>query len=94
MVNVIGLGYIGLPTALMLASHGINVVGSDYNENIVETLRSGQTTFKEKGMDELFRAPLRMEYNSRHLILTQIVISCPFQLHMINLARKLMPSML
>ena len=32
MVNVIGLGYIGLPTALMMASHGVKVVGTDYNE--------------------------------------------------------------
>ena len=31
MINVIGLGYIGLPTALMLASHGQEVVGTDYN---------------------------------------------------------------
>ena len=54
MVNVIGLGYIGLPTALMLASHGIEVVGTDYNERVIDTLRSGHTTFKEKGMDELF----------------------------------------
>ena len=30
MVNVIGLGYIGLPTALMLASHGVEVIGTDY----------------------------------------------------------------
>ena len=33
MINVIGLGYIGLPTALMLSSHGIEVVGTDYNKN-------------------------------------------------------------
>jgi len=39
MVNVIGLGYIGLPTALMMAAHGIEVVGTDYNDEIVETLR-------------------------------------------------------
>ncbi len=31
-VNVIGLGYIGLLTALMLASHGVEVVGTDKNE--------------------------------------------------------------
>lgn len=31
MVNVIGLGYIGLPTALMMASHGVEVIGTDYN---------------------------------------------------------------
>lgn len=54
MVNVIGLGYIGLPTALMLASHGIKVVGTDYNEKVIEALRCGRTTFKEKGIDELF----------------------------------------
>ena len=32
-INVIGLGYIGLPTALMLAAHGVEVVGTDYNKN-------------------------------------------------------------
>lgn len=54
MINVIGLGYIGLPTALMLASHGIEVIGTDYNKELVKTLNSGKTTFKEKGLDELF----------------------------------------
>lgn len=54
MVNVIGLGYIGLPTALMLASHGVEVVGTDYNKELVATLNAGKTTFKEKGLDELF----------------------------------------
>lgn len=54
MVNVIGLGYIGLPTALMLASHGIKVVGTDYNEKLVGILKSGYTTFKEDGLDDLF----------------------------------------
>ena len=54
MVNVIGLGYIGLPTALMLASHGVEVVGTDYNAKLVETLNAGKTTFKEKGLDDLF----------------------------------------
>lgn len=54
MINVIGLGYIGLPTALMMASHGVEVVGTDYNRELVDTLASGHTTFKEKGLDELF----------------------------------------
>lgn len=54
MINVIGLGYIGLPTALMLAANGNKVVGTDYNQELVATLRSGRTTFKEKGLDELF----------------------------------------
>jgi len=54
MINVIGLGYIGLPTALMMASHGVEVVGTDYNKELVATLNAGKTTFKEKGLDELF----------------------------------------
>ena len=38
MVNVIGLGYIGLPTALMLAAHGVEVIGTDYSMHLVGTL--------------------------------------------------------
>lgn len=59
MVNVIGLGYIGLPTALMLATHGVEVVGTDYNKELVNTLNAGKTTFKEKGLDELFNDALK-----------------------------------
>lgn len=54
MINVIGLGYIGLPTALMMASHGVEVVGTDYNKELVDSLNAGHTTFKEDGLDELF----------------------------------------
>ncbi len=58
MVNVIGLGYIGLPTALMLASHGVEVIGTDYNTELVATLNAGKTTFKEDGLDKLFSEAL------------------------------------
>ena len=54
IINVIGLGYIGLPTALMLAAHGVEVIGTDYNAELVATLNAGKTTFKENGLDELF----------------------------------------
>ena len=53
-VNVIGLGYIGLPTALMMAVNGIEVVGTDYNSNLVDTLNQGKVTFEEKGLIEAF----------------------------------------
>jgi len=55
MVNVIGLGYIGLPTALMLASHGVEVVGTDVNAEVVTSLRAGKITFREDGLEELFK---------------------------------------
>ena len=37
-VNVIGLGYIGLPTALMFAKSGVEVVGTDLNQELVGSL--------------------------------------------------------
>lgn len=58
-INVIGLGYIGLPTALMFATHGVEVVGTDYNKELVKTLNEGKTTFEEKGLDELFAKALK-----------------------------------
>lgn len=56
MINVIGLGYIGLPTALMFAAHGNEVVGTDYNAAIVEKLQAGKLSFEEKGLPELFQS--------------------------------------
>ena len=58
-VNVIGMGYIGLPTALMMASHGVNVVGTDYNKNLVDELQKTGKVFEEKGLSELFSAAVR-----------------------------------
>lgn len=53
-VNVIGLGYIGLPTAIMLAAHGTEVVGTDINTRLVEQLENRVIHFNERGMKELF----------------------------------------
>ena len=57
-VNVIGLGYIGLPTALMFAKSGVKVVGTDLNEKLVESLSKGKLTFEEEGLEELFNAAI------------------------------------
>ena len=54
-INVIGLGYIGLPTALSFAANGVNIVGTDLNKEIVKKLNEGKTTFKEEGLDDLFK---------------------------------------
>lgn len=54
MINIIGLGYIGLPTALMLAASGNEVIGTDYNEELVNTLNHNKLTFEEPGLQELF----------------------------------------
>lgn len=79
MINVIGLGYIGLPTALMMASHGVEVVGTDYNEHLVATLNSGRTTFKEEGLDELFRNALNagIRFSTEYQITDTYIVSVP-----------------
>ena len=58
MINVIGLGYIGLPTALMFAKSGVEVIGTDLNEELVDSLLNGKLTFEEKGLEELFNAAI------------------------------------
>jgi UDP-N-acetyl-D-mannosaminuronic acid dehydrogenase len=54
-VCVIGLGYIGLPTACMLANSGHKVIGIDVNDDILNSLNSGEVHIDEEGLRELFR---------------------------------------
>ena len=79
MINVIGLGYIGLPTALMLASHGVEVVGTDYNKELVATLNAGHTTFKEEGLDELFAEALKsgIKFSTEYQVTDTYIVSVP-----------------
>ena len=79
MINVIGLGYIGLPTALMLASHGQEVVGTDYNKELVATLNAGKTTFKEDGLDELFAAAVKggIRFTTEYQKTDMYIVSVP-----------------
>lgn len=61
MINVIGLGYIGLPTALILAKSGKQVVGTDVKSDIVDSLREKKVTFEELGMTGLLEKALENE---------------------------------
>lgn len=51
-ICVVGLGYIGLPTAAMLANHGSEVLGVDINSNIVQALNRGEILIEEPGLQE------------------------------------------
>lgn len=55
-VCVVGLGYIGLPTAALLASNGFNVVGVDINANSVETINQGRIHIVEPDLDAFVRS--------------------------------------
>ena len=79
MVNVIGLGYIGLPTALMMASHGTMVIGTDYNKELVGKLNSGKTTFKEDGLDKLFDDAIKagIKFTTEYQVTDTYIVSVP-----------------
>jgi UDP-N-acetyl-D-mannosaminuronic acid dehydrogenase len=58
-ICVLGLGYIGLPTSAMFATHGVDVVGVDINEEIVEILNNGDIHIEEPGLKTVVQAAIR-----------------------------------
>ncbi|MBC2309936.1 nucleotide sugar dehydrogenase [Listeria booriae] len=69
-IVVMGLGYIGLPTAIMFANHGQEVVGVDVNANVIKELNTGKIHIEEPGLqaeldkalkDNAFKASLVVE---------------------------------
>ncbi|WP_081770721.1 UDP-N-acetyl-D-mannosamine dehydrogenase [Comamonas aquatica] len=61
-VSVIGLGYIGLPTAAMFASRKIKVVGVDINQHAVETINRGEIHIVEPELDMVVSAAVKEGY--------------------------------
>lgn len=51
-VVFVGLGYIGLPTAVVMANHGVRVHGVDVNASAVERIQRGEVTIVEPGLEE------------------------------------------
>jgi UDP-N-acetyl-D-mannosaminuronic acid dehydrogenase len=69
-IATIGLGYIGLPTSIMFAKHGVEVVGVDVSPRVIESLNAGKIHIEEPGLQEAlneviekgtFRAALQAE---------------------------------
>ena len=52
-VVTIGLGYIGLPTSALIASHGTHVLGVDINQNVVDTINKGKIHIVEPDLDQI-----------------------------------------
>ena len=50
-----GLGYIGLPTAIIAAKHGVDVIGIDVNADVVDVTNSGKLHIVEEGLEELLQ---------------------------------------
>ena len=52
-VVTVGLGYIGLPTSALIASHGTNVLGVDINQSVVDTINQGKIHIVEPDLDQI-----------------------------------------
>lgn len=102
-ICVLGLGYIGLPTASTFATHGLQVVGVDINQQIVNRLNNGELHIYEPGLRTLVQAALL----SGNLVVTSepepadafiIAVPTPFKEnknadlhHVISAAELIMP---
>lgn len=91
MINVIGLGYIGLPTALMFAKSGVDVVGTDYNKQLVDSLSKGKLTFEEEGLEGLYREAVSngIKFTTEYQKADTYIIAVPTPY--INSSKKLDP---
>lgn len=59
-VCVMGLGYIGLPTAAVLATNGFQVIGVDVNSSIIDTLNNGDIHIKEPGLRTMVQGAYKL----------------------------------
>lgn len=91
MINVIGLGYIGLPTALMFAASGNEVTGTDLNEELINSLSDGKITFKEKDLEKLFSNAINsgIKFTTEYQKTDTYIIAVPTPY--INSSKKLDP---
>lgn len=82
-VSIIGLGYIGLPTAAIIASQGVKVAGIDLNKDIVDTINAGKVHIIETDLERLVSSTVESGNLSASNKLTQsdvfvIAVPTPF----------------
>ncbi|WP_415275456.1 nucleotide sugar dehydrogenase, partial [Clostridium perfringens] len=66
-------------TALMFASHGIDVVGTDLNEKLISTLNEGKLTFEEEGLEEIFNNAINngIKFSNEYAKTNRYIITVP-----------------
>ena len=84
IVSIIGLGYIGLPTAAVLASKDIKVVGVDVSQYVVDTINQGKIHIVEPGLDTLVREAVQKNHlkaviNPEKADVFMIAVPTPFK---------------
>lgn len=65
-ISVVGLGYIGLPTAAVIASNGIRVIGVDVNQHAVDTINQGKIHIVEPGLEDLVKQAVQQGHLTAH----------------------------
>ena len=63
----------------MMASHGVEVIGTDYNKELVATLNRGEVTFEEKGLKDLFNDAVKagIKFTNEYQVTDTYIISVP-----------------
>lgn len=79
MINVIGMGYIGLPTAIMLAMSGHEVVGTDYNPEVIKQLNNNVKVFDELEIEDLYKQVIhkKITFTTEYMAANVYIISVP-----------------
>ncbi|HET9910613.1 MAG TPA: nucleotide sugar dehydrogenase [Anaerolineales bacterium] len=83
-ICILGLGYIGLPTASTFATHGLNVLGVDINPHVIETLRAGKLHIHEPGLHSVVKTALtsgRLTVSSQPEEADAFLIAVPTPFH-------------
>jgi UDP-N-acetyl-D-mannosaminuronic acid dehydrogenase len=79
-ICVVGLGYIGLPTSLVLAANGYKVVGMDIKQELVEALNSGEAAFNEVGLGQIYSIAKNLgniEFSTEYFPTDTYIITVP-----------------
>ena len=83
-ISVIGLGYIGLPTAAIIGAQKIEVVGIDLNQDIVDTVNRGEIHFIEPMLDKLVQSAVSSGHLRASILLEKadafiVAVPTPFK---------------
>ena len=79
-ICMLGLGYIGLPTASMFANAGLEVVGVDVNEDVVRMLQGGELHIHEPGLRDAVRQAIetgRLTFSNQTVEADAFIIAVP-----------------
>ncbi|MEI7616944.1 MAG: 2-dehydropantoate 2-reductase N-terminal domain-containing protein, partial [Actinomycetota bacterium] len=71
-ICILGMGYIGLPTACMLAGNGFEVLGVDISDNIINKLSNGKLHIEEPDLEDIFLKA----FNNKKLRVSKYVEKC------------------